>query len=1802
MDSHKRFITSYVYRKAFRVIFFAATLILFSCLPLYAGKYYLLQDYYSLIYGKYYQFYYPLISYKPLSSSKPDTDSSDINEAEKVDIFGEEEELQAEFNLEGEINLDLIYGGAFSLREGVVVGAGTEGITDGLRYDLIERIILEGKVGERLFLEFNYDSERSERGIGEEKNIYSVMYKGKKGEFLKEATLGNKYLSMEDSRYIPIDEGNQDSFALRAKAGWDRLYMEGLFRYNVALDGRKQFKGFRKSVDMKVLDLDYVKGRFFFIPDTNIDEGSLLLYKTSVGGYDILVDDKKFTLLRRGVDYDYDNTNGNIYLEEALFLDDELIIYYEKGGISVGDTLLGANAIIDSDGVDPDGGRVDFNSSDFPDYFDSTKLYLYLKKRAFNSYWELKNIYYLEEIAGQSISNLTIELLYTAGGGINSNYDELLGNYDIDTGRGIIKFNFSDEDFNPGGGFYPRPFPGGQPFTATYTPPNPTKPFDGDNPIYGGINYPTSDKSINTLKIQYNYYAESLFLDFELVPESVTVIVNGNTLDPKYYDIDYTFGIITFKEGIINPSSDIDITYKYTPFGGGDKDIFTALGITYEGDILRARNLLAYQTALKGNEAPEIGSEGKSVLKNSTKLSLNLGAEEGEEGAYAALNSEVAFSVTNKNVHGSAVIADMEREEYIFAIDLQDSDWMIASKSMDLPDNPYMSSRGNVYYKNYWTESFFYGDILQSISWDIPGSQVFDYSEKAGPYNSADKPQGGEDVSLVIDYEFGTNSTNPYVTVVTPLATENLTDYERFNMLMKADITGDDVHVYVEVLKNYNEDIDGDGTLDGEGSINDYGFEITPEDGSSTVIGTDKKGKSNGKIDSEDLNGSGYLDYGSEEGVEIPQSGLNNYIVSIAEGSHDWQYISVDILGLMNSNKAIFQYANALRITVTANNSSPAYTASGSGKIVINKLWFSGSAMVNNSSREGEDYLTISEVSVYEDPAVAGNRFSNTYPGIYNDLHGDISYRTRLEYEERVLKCFLNLSASNPLQDGEIASISRRFGTPANMISYREFLMFLYLPSSQTIPSSLNFVLSFLSSTNEKMEITIPGDNIQNGWNKITVMLDSPYLVQVNDSDIGNMVQTGDLYILKRVSEIRFGFKAEGADITSPLEIWLDEWYVQQSKEYSDKAFFAEGTVGYNGSLVTLFDFSFITDPALSLGYERKEGNYYEDIDYKSDRYFGEIESSLFQYLGTGFSLSKEYITPLRNIEQLGAPLNTDDYRDNISHRAELNLKNRYLPVLQHSYDRTVMHTRDIQLTDTSYRYESDEEYSESLGFGEYIDFPFGLYHSYSLTRNWLYRDSSFGYPETGFTLSKRQEADINQVSDILLSFNWQEGSTSMRFKRDQAYTGSFALFSEDYLNSYTLKLSALFYPPSELLENANLSLKTDSLMYDISIPLREELGFSGALNTNFNESNFYVQNSYRDTLAKSSINLSFPFHPFNNDKIEVRPSMERELKMDYKKVIFSASEEYILLYNYKYLFMPPFYYIHPIEGLGRIRDYYAVDIYKGSDEVLGNTANILSNRYSLETFLQYDPWYIPSSITIAFGGEAKREGESYTQKRNGEFSLSKYFLLGEAEGYFDKSLNVTLDYKNEIDYATKVISNTFGVSNELHILKSSFSGIKVNHTASYERERQSIGDAKLYLFPGHPEREVPVSFFPYKDTISNEVFFQYLWELDIRKTFLSFLFGSLDVLLGTIKNEEGVKLENIYTFTDRERAESFSNIPIRLTLEHDSSYHVTENFSFGLNLKSMVGIEEKVIPPSIQGNILPSMGFEIGIKMKIIF
>ncbi len=891
----------------------------------------------------------------------------------------------------------------------------------------------------------------------------------------------------------------------------------------------------------------------------------------------------------------------------------------------------------------------------------------------------------------------------------------------------------------------------------------------------------------------------------------------------------------------------------------------------------------------------------------------------------------------------------------------------------------------------------------------------------------------------------------------------------------------------------------------------------------------------------------------------------------------------------------MFQYASALRITVTAVTLPLASDAHG--KILINKVWFSGSSIVNNS----KDFLAISEVSIEEDPDVKANRFSRTYPSLYEELHGDSRYRSQNDLVEKTLKVFFD-ATSTTLTQGNEATLSRRFGTPADLTNYKTLKLFLYVPPSETIPVDMSFTVRILSSQNEKLEITIPGSSFTSGWNEIAVQLGSPYTVRVNGGGIGTMTVSAILSVLKRVSEIQFGFLADTGDLSSALEVWLDEWVLVDSEGIFDTALFTEGTFQYRGDLLRLENFSLIRDPTLTVGFERRQGDLYEERDFRSDTYYIDVFSDVFDYVEADISMSREKITQIRNEEQIPNDLAFDGVLNTYSHSFGLDLEKDYIPSFQHVYARTVSDSSDIELTKDDFIYRNTKVFSESLGIGEYMDLPFGLYQSYTVDRSWEFQGKATGSSLTSFVLSSQDSASLNQRNDFFISYGWNSNSVSFNLKKDKTFTGSSTPHIENGFDSYMYRLRTLFQPPEQTLQDSTLSTKVDSYLFDFQVPLVRNAGFYFALGTDYSESNFVTSSNTRDVAPEHSLYLSVPFTLFGNEKVRLNPSMERVYTGNYEYVSGGLTQSEIILLSYGPLFMPPFYYINPIKGLGRIKDYDAVDLLKDEPQISGNTKNTLVNRYSVDTSLDYDRWYIPSSLEYSVYGETQREGGSYTQKRITEISVDKYFDNLGREDYYDHSLSVSFDYKDEKDYATKVHGHTFSIHTGLNLLKEEWKGFRFENYFSLIREKQKIGNDNFYLFPGQPDKEVQVSEKPDKNKIEHESAFEYLWEYNLKKYRIFSRLGSDNPALGKLQNTERFAIENIYTFTDREKSESFSNIPVRVTVEHLSSYRLTQLIEFGMNLKTVFGIEEKIIPQSTSGNTLTSMGFEVGISTKIIF
>jgi hypothetical protein len=1679
------------------------------------------------------------------------------------------------------IELSLGYGFGFPPDSGFLFAESDDYLPQGLDLEnLIHRVLLQRALHERLFLEIDYDSERNAELNFLGGNTYSLKYLGREGEFLRELSVGNKYLSIPGSRYVTIDEGNSDSFALRARAAKKRLGLDALVRYGASQQGRRRFRGNRRLVEARLLDVDYLKGCQFLLPDAGIDEGSLRVYRSTRGPPDIYIAGKPFDLLTRASDYNLDNPGGRLSLRQALGAGEELAVSYTKAGRPAGSPLLGTLAIIA-----PDGTRDDFNFGDYPQYFDSSGSYLYLKKEGLNSYWELRNAYPLGDLfSGELPSGITVSLVFTKTGQVNESYQGLLERITVDPAQAVMFIELRDAS-----GTLPRPFPGPAPFdppAAPYPAGDPRNPFDPANPIYGGIAYCTEQDSINTLLMKYTVGSDSCFLDYDLIEGSIGVTVDGTILSPSRYSVDYDAGLISFAPGTIGPASDVVITYRYAAPGGGRGDLFAALGESYDLGSLQLRNLTTYTLPIQEAGAPLVGRERPTSLQDSVEASWASSPPEGGSGVLADLKTGGALSVTRANSKGEAIVADMESSPG-YGVSVREEAWTLGSRSKLLPRlaSPVpLTTRGELRYENYWEERLIGSDTLHALGWDNSANPSFSYGQKAGPYNSADQAEGGEDRSLVLDYSIPSGAADGYVSAVSPLPLVNLKDYPHLFLLLRGEgLSGDAVQLYVELLQVYEEDLNGNDALDEELTSGQAGYATTPYgplNGLPTVIGSDRHGEANTRLDSEDLDRSGTLDplgpfnpdAQDETGVVLQPAGGPLYAAQVAVGDSGWQQVCLDLRPLLQSGpaaSAAFQSAKAIRLTVKP--ASPTAPPAVSGRLLINAIRFSGSILESSAP----DLLAVREVGSNQSAQVQANALSKSFPQVYEELHGGSSYRDRHSLEEKTLIC----AFTPTLPQSDEVWVSRRFGSPVDFSGYREFRLYVFLPSGQSFPADSRPALEFLASGQEKYGLRFDPGAFAAGWNEVRVSLEPPYPVQVRGASVGELAKNGALDVWRSVTEVRFGVIAESGALDAAFEFWLDEWHLRDSRWSVDTAFFAEGRVGYRGNLLALGDLPILSDLFLNGGYEWAERGFLESSDRRRQCYSAGLETRLLGMLPVGLQWGGSVDRPEHPVAAdppaFPGGFAQGTRSERFAYNVALETGLAYLPQLEHFYQRTSETSDEVGLTPTEYLFQRSETASESLGLSARYQFPQNLSQSYAYSRTWHYERESAGAAGSGSSSLAGETQSLDQHYEGQVELKWDRGHLQAEALRDETLVSAVSAPPSDALGSYARRLASFFSPAEVALPGARRSIRADRAELSLVQSRSRYLGARLNLEAGYNELNADPAAGVRDASLSSSLSLALPFSPDGGGALELTPYASRSFCGSYSRVEARLGEAQLIGAGLRVLARPPFYYLNPWMDLGRVHELAAVNALASDPHVLGGSRGALKSCLGLEGALKAEPWYLPSHGSLQASSDTSREGQAYAQKRSLRFGLGKDLSIGAPEA--GDRLSCDLSWEPSWDYTRKLLGSVVESRSELHLARCIRGDLTADHTLSWVRQRQRPGDASLYLFPNDPSHELSVTSVPASDSLYSLLNVQYRWEQPVRPTLRSLRLLGAGEQPPPIVHEEGLRVENQILLADRKRCSLGATTPLRLSLRHESRLAVREGVQLELGVKVLCGVAERI-------------------------
>ncbi|RME91801.1 MAG: hypothetical protein D6767_04470 [Candidatus Hydrogenedentota bacterium] len=338
---------------------------------------------------------------------------------------------------------------------------------------------------------------------------------------------------------------------------------------------------------------------------------------------------------------------------------------------------------------------------------------------------------------------------------------------------------------------------------------------------------------------------------FNIIKGSVEVKVDDRVIDPSQYYVDYNSGYFAFYDPDsipITPSSKIEISYEYTPFGGGQKGFIVGLRSEYQANrSVKLGSTVLWNGQFEPTEAPRIGEEPGSKIVLGTDLTLKFSEEKLTKlvNAFPGADfdllpvkfegfAEYARSFFNRNTYGIALIDDMESSEEVEELSINDKDWTLGSVpqivigSSGVATIDAQCARSPLYYRYYRDPA----DVTKGLFGPSFNASPLPYSEISGPYMIADGhldpsqlETAEQQESLVLEFDYSKANTvagiPKFASIVSSAGSAVGRDfsgltYLEFNAKLEELTAGtltNGIKIYIE-FGDINEDSDDDGTLD----------------------------------------------------------------------------------------------------------------------------------------------------------------------------------------------------------------------------------------------------------------------------------------------------------------------------------------------------------------------------------------------------------------------------------------------------------------------------------------------------------------------------------------------------------------------------------------------------------------------------------------------------------------------------------------------------------------------------------------------------------------------------------------------------------------------------------------------------------------------------------------------------------------------------------------------------------------------------------------------------------------------------
>lgn len=811
------------------------------------------------------------------------------------------------------------------------------------------------------------------------------------GKFFNKLYITNMFKGLQINPYRKLEGGKAQD--VNFGFDWGNKIYKG--RFDVQFDSVQyvtdRFKGGKKEIDSKLLSNQFERGIYYYLPDTDITGICDIYVNDEDGNY---LFERNYRRLEENTDYVLNPETGTLYFTESVH-NKKVLIYYQaqvnNTRYAVGAPQLGIGALPDL--PDLPNGR-NFNKTTYPAYFythEGTD-YLILADANTFSYFEEKNAYKIAG-AGTPITNLNA-YIFDENNEKQSGYTIY---YDQNTGcMKVTKSNIKGSVDT----IYPF-----------YDLVDPTV-------FYETNHSPAAKYSKAFIDYSCLLNAFDLKLSSRPVPSSISVFYNSVLLDPSQYVYDFVTGsiMLTFETSYADV---IEVSYITD-----DTDSYN-LSFILKNDF-RLNDHLILGDSFYYKMPIKLWEDSYYFNMHSIEF-LYFGRLSGDFSHYLihdkngklGFDLNAGFSLFYPELKGLTIIEDFEYEPAGKKIPLTYADWY----PVHLPQSVFNALAGASTGKLYFRNMHQYG-ILESNNFisltdsSAPDKETYSNGKTIGPYNSADgftydlSNQDFKDktntLSLVTEFELGANEG---VSIVFPIEAfhENI-DFSTFDGLtvaLKREILNGTLRLYID---------GGDVTERFTTTDTHVQTEQLDEGIEYTINGTLLyKGKNDGRLQTNDLDGNGLLDPDDATGItRFIKSDTSTDYTTISAEYNNFTYTIEDRQKLKNMR--------GIRLTL--------YSPTGaSGRLLFNQIRFIESSWVSDPTKNS----IATEISPIEDPYLLDHIFSDEQQAIDSKLHFS-------RFRERTLR--IDLAANEDFY------VEKRFGTPVTINNF-DTLSFFILPKNQ---------------------------------------------------------------------------------------------------------------------------------------------------------------------------------------------------------------------------------------------------------------------------------------------------------------------------------------------------------------------------------------------------------------------------------------------------------------------------------------------------------------------------------------------------------------------------------------------------------------------------------------------------------------------------------------------------------------------------------------------------------------------------------